>query len=55
MKNTDIRITIENVNETTLIYLQITENKVSYAKEYSPGLIVDYDKNNEVVGVEVIK
>ena len=40
--------------ESDIIYIQFSENKVSESEEDKPGVILDYDENGEIVGIEVL-
>ena len=35
-------------------YFEITSSDVEVTKEIEPGIIVDYDKNGHIVGIEVL-
>jgi uncharacterized protein YuzE len=37
------------------IYLRLDESEVIESEEVHPGIILDFNKNNEVVGVEVLR
>jgi len=36
------------------LYLSLTEAPASRSEEVSPGIIVDYDEHDQVVGVEML-
>jgi uncharacterized protein YuzE len=36
------------------LYLRLTESKVVESERLAPGVIVDFDKHNQVVGIEVL-
>jgi uncharacterized protein YuzE len=36
------------------IYLDLTEHEIVNSEEVSEGIIVDYDRNGRVVGVEIL-
>ena len=36
------------------LYLSLSEEKASRSEEVSPGIIVDYDEQDRVVGVEML-
>ncbi len=40
--------------ESDALYFRITETPIEESEEVSPGVIVDYDKNGRVVGVETL-
>lgn len=37
------------------IYLRLDESQVVESEEVHPGIILDFNENNEVVGVEVLR
>jgi uncharacterized protein YuzE len=37
------------------IYLRLDESQVVESEEVHPGIILDFDKNDEVVGIEVLR
>ena len=37
------------------IYLRLDESEVIESEEVHPGIILDFNKNDEVVGVEVLR
>jgi len=40
--------------EADALYLTLDESKVVESEEVAPGIIVDYDANNHVVGIELL-
>ncbi|OHD80474.1 MAG: hypothetical protein A3J97_14160 [Spirochaetes bacterium RIFOXYC1_FULL_54_7] len=36
------------------LYFRLNDEKVLESEETSPGVILDYNKNNEVVGIEIL-
>ena len=38
--------------ETDIIYVQLSEYEVYESDEEKPGLIIDYDVNGNIVGIE---
>jgi uncharacterized protein YuzE len=40
--------------EADALYLRLDDSKVIESEEVSPGVIVDYNRKNAVVGVEVL-
>ena len=40
--------------EADALYLRLDDSKIIDSEEIAPGVIVDYDRNNSVVGVEVL-
>lgn len=41
--------------ETDIIYIRLSEGKVSESDEDKPGIIIDYDENGNVMGIEVLE
>jgi uncharacterized protein YuzE len=40
--------------EADALYLTLDESKARESEEISPGIIVDYNDRNEVVGIEML-
>lgn len=40
--------------EADALYLRLNESKIIDSEEVSPGVVLDYDANDEVVGVEIL-
>lgn len=40
--------------KTDALYFRLNDEKVLESEETSPGVILDYNKNNEVVGIEIL-
>jgi uncharacterized protein YuzE len=40
--------------EADALYLRLDDSKIIESEEVSPGVILDYNQQNEVVGVEVL-
>ena len=40
--------------ENDALYLRLDETEVVESEEVQPGVILDFDKNNRVVGVEIL-
>ena len=36
------------------VYLRLNDVKIVDSEEVSPGVILDFDKNNQVVGIELL-
>ncbi len=41
--------------ETDALYLRLDESEVVETEEVSPGVMLDYNESNEVVGVEILR
>jgi len=37
------------------VYLKLTDSKIIESEEVSPGIILDFDENNQVVGIEMLR
>ena len=37
------------------IYLRLDESKVTESEEVRPGIILDFNEQNQVVGIEILK
>lgn len=40
--------------EADALYLRLDDSKIIESEEVSPGVILDYNERNEVVGVEML-
>ena len=40
--------------EADALYLRLNESKIIESEEVAPGVVLDYDANGEVVGVEIL-
>lgn len=41
-------------HEADALYLRLDESKITNSEEVSPGVVLDYDAANQVVGVEIL-
>ncbi|MGI0479441.1 DUF2283 domain-containing protein [Geminocystis sp. CENA526] len=41
-------------NEIDAIYFKLTENKIDSTEPETDRIIIDYDKDNNIVGIEVL-
>jgi uncharacterized protein YuzE len=39
--------------ETDMLYIKLSEKTSSESEEVAPGIVLDYDDKNQVVGVEI--
>jgi len=37
------------------LYLRLDESKIIESEEVQPGIVLDFDANNQVVGVEILR
>ncbi|MBI2908158.1 MAG: DUF2283 domain-containing protein [Chloroflexi bacterium] len=47
-----MRLKVDKKNDA--LYLRLDESAIVESEEVKPGLIVDYDANGNVVGVEIL-
>jgi uncharacterized protein YuzE len=40
--------------ETDIVYLRFTDAEIVESDEEKPGIIIDYDKDGNVVGIEML-
>ena len=40
--------------DTDTLYFRLDENTIIESEEVQPGVILDYDANNQVVGIELL-
>jgi uncharacterized protein YuzE len=40
--------------KTDALYLRLDESQIIESEELSPGIILDYNDENEVVGIEIL-
>jgi len=40
--------------EADALYLRLDDSKIIDSEEVAPGVVLDYNENNEVVGVEML-
>ena len=41
--------------EVDILYIEVTENKIEESDEDKPGVIIDYDKDGDIVGIEILQ
>ena len=47
-----MRLKIDHTNDA--LYFRLDESAIIDSEEIRPGVIVDYDKNDNVVGIEIL-
>lgn len=47
-----MRLKIDKENDT--LYLRLNETPVVESEEVQPGVILDYDENDQIVGIEIL-
>jgi uncharacterized protein YuzE len=40
--------------ETDTLYFRLDESRIMESEEIQPGVILDYDENNRVIGIELL-
>lgn len=41
--------------KTDALYLRLDDSRIIESAEVQPGIVLDYDANNQVVGVEILR
>ena len=41
--------------EADALYLRLDDSKIMESEEVSPGVVLDFDANNQVVGIEMLR
>ncbi len=41
--------------ESDALYLRLDESKIVESEEVTPGVVLDFNENDEVVGVEILR
>ncbi|MEY4612640.1 DUF2283 domain-containing protein [bacterium] len=47
-----MRLKIDKKNDA--LYFRLDESTIMDSQEIQPGIILDYDSNNQVVGIEIL-
>lgn len=47
-----MKITIDSANEA--LYLRFYDSPIMDSEEIQPGIILDYDEDNRIVGIELL-
>ncbi len=47
-----MKLTVDR--EADALYLRLDESKIMESEEVSPGVILDFNEHNEVVGIEML-
>ncbi len=45
---------LEFASQADAVYLELTDTEVEESKEIQPGIIMDYDAEGRIVGIEVL-
>ena len=41
--------------EADALYLRLDDSKIIESEEVSPGVVLDFDEHNQVVGIEILQ
>ncbi len=52
IKETEMRIKLDKASDA--LYFRLDDNRIVESEEIRPGVILDYDENDKVVGVEFL-
>jgi uncharacterized protein YuzE len=44
---------IKYYKETDSLYIDLTEKSSKESLEVAPGIVIDFDENNEIVGIDI--
>lgn len=47
-----MRLRVDQKNDT--LYFRLNESSIVESEEVKPGVVLDYDANNNVVGIEIL-
>jgi uncharacterized protein YuzE len=47
-----MKIRVDKNND--VLYFRLDESRIVESEEVQPGVILDYDENNQVVGIEIL-
>ncbi len=47
-----MKLTVDH--EADALYLRLDDSRIVDSEEVSPGVVLDYNENNQVVGVEIL-
>ncbi len=47
-----MKVTVDR--ETDALYFRLDESRIVESEEIRPGIILDYDKDDHVVGIEIL-
>ena len=53
-KEKELIMQVKDDKETDTLYFRFDENRIIESEEIKPGVILDYDENENVVGVEFL-
>lgn len=47
-----MKIRVDKAND--VLYFRLDENRIVESEEIQPGVILDYDDKNQIVGIEIL-
>ena len=47
-----MKLTVDN--EADALYLRLDDSKIIESEEVSPGVVLDFNEHNQVVGIEIL-
>jgi uncharacterized protein YuzE len=48
-----MKVTIDT--EADALYMRLSDSKIHDSEEVKPGIILDYDEKNNLVGIEILR
>ena len=52
MMEQEMKLKVDKENDA--LYLRLDDSEIIESEEVQPGVILDFDKNNRVVGIEIL-
>jgi len=48
-----MKVTVDQ--ETDALYMRLSDTRIHDSEEVKPGIILDYDEKNNLVGIEILR
>ena len=48
-----MKVTVDK--EADALYMRLSDTRIHYTEEVKPGVILDYDEQNNLVGIEILR
>jgi len=48
-----MKVTIDP--EADALYMRLSDNRIHDSEEVKPGIILDYDENDNLIGIEILR
>ena len=48
-----MKVTVDK--ETDALYMRLSDTRIHDSEEVKPGIILDYDEKNNLVGIEILR